>query len=258
MKLHIVSDLHIETRKVYLPVTDADVTVFAGDIGVGIKGIDFAGEHAAATNKPVVYVSGNHEFYYYDMPFVKEMINSWATNELNIKKFHYLDNSECVIEGVRFLGCTLWTNFELFGTEKTQECLSLAGQRLNDFHKIFYGDHIFLPADSLRLHEASVKWLSKKLNEHFDGKTVVVTHHAPSFKSVANHFENNLTSACYASNLEHLIDGKKIALWVHGHMHESFDYMINGTRVVCNPRGYTDRAFVAQNNQYKENLVVEI
>ena len=89
-------------------------------------------------------------------------------------------------------------------------------------------------------------------------KTVVVTHHAPSFKSVISYFETNLTSACFASNLEHLMDGDKVALWVHGHMHTSLDYEVNGTRVICNPRGYTRFGDEQQNNEYKDDLVIEI
>lgn len=258
MKIHIVSDLHIERRVEYLPITDANVTVFAGDIGVGVKGVDFAGEHAFATKKPIIYVCGNHEFYHHEMKGIRKNITAWSSNVLNTNQFHFLDNSECVIDGVRFLGCTLWTDFELFGAERRDECLEYCKNRLNDFYHILLGEKIFTAIDSLNLHQISVQWLEQKINEPFEGKTVVITHHAPSNKSVISYFEKELTSACYASNLEHLMGRERVALWVHGHMHTSIDYVVNGTRVICNPRGYPHWGDEQQNNEYKDDLVVEI
>lgn len=258
MKIHLVSDLHIETRKLYLPPTNADVTIFAGDIGVGVKGVDFAGEHAFATQKPIIYVCGNHEFYHHEINNVRKSIKDWSLDALNTNQFYFLDNSECVIEGVRFLGCTLWTDFMLFGEDNLEQCMVAGNKGLNDFHKIFNCEKKFTPADSLRFHQESVQWLETKVNEPFDGKTVVVTHHAPSFKSVSSYFQKKFKSACYASNLEYLMDGEKIALWVHGHMHTSLDYEVNGTRVLCNPRGYTHWGNEQQNENYKDDLVIEI
>ncbi len=159
---------------------------------------------------------------------------------LKSRMFTFLENDEVVIDGVRFLGCTLWTDFCLYGEEKLEECMDIARELLNDFSLISEHGLSFTPEDSLLLHHQSKDWLSKKLiNETFQGKTVVVTHHCPSWNSVAPKYQSNLLSACFASRLEHLLG--KCKLWIHGHTHESFDYDLKGTRVVCNPRGYVLR-----------------
>jgi Icc-related predicted phosphoesterase len=80
------------------------------------------------------------------------------------------------------------------------------------------------------------------LADPFDGRTVVVTHHAPSSQSVHPRYANDLLTPAFASNLESLMGGDGVALWIHGHMHESYDYGAYGTRVVCNPRGYAPDA----------------
>jgi Icc-related predicted phosphoesterase len=85
-----------------------------------------------------------------------------------------------------------------------------------------------------------VEWLQKKLVERHAGPTVVITHHAPSRKSIHSRFSSSLLNACFVSDVEHLLNGRRVCLWVHGHTHDSFDYVLNGTRVVCNPRGYAD------------------
>jgi Icc-related predicted phosphoesterase len=93
------------------------------------------------------------------------------------------------------------------------------------------------------------------LAEPFDGKTVVVTHHAPSSQSVHPRYARDLLTPAFASNLENLVEGDRVALWIHGHMHESFDYEIYGTRVVCNPRGYAPKAL---NEDFDQIYTIEI
>jgi Icc-related predicted phosphoesterase len=93
------------------------------------------------------------------------------------------------------------------------------------------------------------------LAEPFDGGTVVVTHHAPSSRSVHTRYARDLLSPAFASSLEKLMDGDRALLWVHGHMHDAFDYEIYGTRIVCNPRGYAPYA-LAQG--FMPDLIVEI
>jgi calcineurin-like phosphoesterase family protein len=89
----------------------------------------------------------------------------------------------------------------------------------------------------------------------FDGKTVVVTHHAPSSQSVHPRYANDLLTPAFASNLENLMDGDRAALWIHGHMHDPFDYEIYGTRVVCSPRGYAPNSLTPE---FRPDWVVEV
>jgi Icc-related predicted phosphoesterase len=185
---------------------------------------------------PVIYVPGNHEFYHHDIELIDELKAKTPDN------IHVLDDDQVVIGGVRFLGSILWTDFALFGEADKFFAIHTARQRMTDFSIIQNHGQRFTPEDAIRLHTASRDWLTAMLAEPFAGKTVVITHHAPSSQSVHPRYAHDLLTPAFASNLESLMDGDRAALWVHGHMHESFDYEVDGTRVVCNPRGYAPKA----------------
>jgi predicted phosphodiesterase len=250
MKLLILSDLHLEFSNLLFPANDADVIVLAGDIWKGDNGIYWA--RSAWPNKPIVYVAGNHEFYGKNRLEVLARLRI-AARETGV---HFLDNEYVVIDGVRFLGATLWTDFKLFGEDLKMDCMYEGESSLNDFRVIHEGGGHFSTMDSIRLHEESLAWLTKAIREPFDGKTVVVTHHLPSADSVVPRFKKDLLSACFASKLDHLM-GKPV-LWVHGHTHDNLDYQIRGTRVVCNPRGYCRYEGGGENFDFNQNLIVEI
>lgn len=255
VKLHILSDLHLEFSRFDPIETDADVIVLAGDIWKGANGIRWA--RGQWENKPIIYVPGNHEFYHMErVSTLAEMRD--AAREYGV---HLLDNDEVIIDGpedsVRLLGATLWTDFELGGADAKPWAMHEGGRGLNDFRLINEGEEIFSPQRSIELHRESLSWLDKMLAEPFaSGKTVVVTHHLPSILSVADRFKNDMLSACFASNLDHLFG--KMDLWVHGHTHDTFDYVSNGTRVVCNPRGYQTYSGGPENFGFAPRLVVEI
>jgi Icc-related predicted phosphoesterase len=234
MKLHILNDLHIEFEDFAQPVTDADIVVQAGDIGVGMEGLRWA--EARFPDRPVIYVPGNHEFYHHDLALM-EVLKVQAPDHI-----HVLNDDQVIIDGVRFLGSILWTDFALFGEADRFFAMQQARQQMTDFSIIQNGSQRFTPEDAIRLHTTSRNWLAAMLAEPFDGKTVVVTHHAPSSQSVHPRYANNLLTPAFASNLENLMDGNRAPLWIHGHMHESYDYEIYGARVVCNPRGYAPNA----------------
>lgn len=241
MRIHVLSDLHLE-----LPITpfepcartieQADVIILAGDIGSGAHGVEWAAK--TFLGKPVIYVLGNHEFY---GDHIDDVANACklAARGTNVR---VLDNDATVINSVRFLGTTLWTDFELFGNNPVMIGTALRDAKayLSDFSSIFgsgAGPHRFLtPEETIEFHQASKAWLARKIKEPFDGKTVVVTHHAPSFGSIATRYEQEVISACFASRLDDL--AAHADLWIHGHTHQAFDYEIGKCRVVCNPRGY--------------------
>lgn len=250
MKLYILSDLHLEFSTFEPPATDADVIVLAGDIGKAALGIFWA--RSAFPDKQIVFVPGNHEFYNYERVETLARMRSIALEE----DVHLLDGNEVVISGVRFLGCTLWTDFMLFGEAKKADAMYEGRIFLNDFRVIQEEDKIpFSPARSIELHEQSLAWLKAKLDEPFDGKTIVVTHHLPSEQSVVDRFKDSLLSACFASELGYLFG--KMDLWIHGHTHDNLDYEVNGTRIICNPRGYV--TYSGQENfDFKPALVVEV
>jgi len=265
MKLHIISDLHIEFSQ-YMPSSasyDADVIVLAGDIGVGMKGLEWATKLLNRTNAHIIYIAGNHEFYNYEINSLRKAMKAYCSAPVGWNgddsqhRLHFLDDDEVVIDGVRFLGSTLWTDFQLFGEELKQECMLDGQQRLNDFRLISSGEWAFNAQDSIDLHNKSAAWLKKKLkHEAFDGKTVVVTHHLPSTESVVSRYKDDLLSACFASDLDNLLGHSD--LWIHGHTHDSLDYVKNGTRVVCNPRGYCRFDKDNENSEFDPNLLVDI
>ncbi len=247
MNLHILNDLHIEFEDFVPPATKADVVVLAGDIGVGMEGLRWA--QARFPDKPVIYVPGNHEFYQHDITLIHQLKAEAPDN------IHVLDDDQVVINGVRFLGSTLWTDFALFGEADKFFAMQTARQQMMDFSIIQNHDQRFTPEDAIKLHEASRDWLAIMLADVFDGKTVVVTHHAPSSRSVHPRYTSNLLTPAFASNLDNLMNGSRAELWIHGHMHESFDYEIYGARVICNPRGYSPEAL---NPDFRPDRIVEV
>lgn len=250
MKLHVLSDLHLEFSAFVPPAVEADVIVLAGDIGKGASGIYWA--RSTFPDKPIVYLAGNHEFYGTRRLETLRLLHIAAKQN----GVHFLDDDEVVIGGVRFLGCTLWTDFCLFGREMKERAMQEGKRYLNDF-RVIQEENLehFSPALSIELHEQSLAWLKTKLAESFAGQTVVVTHHLPSIRSVVDRFKNDLLCACFASELGYLFG--KMDLWVHGHTHDNLDYETNGTRVICNPRGYvTSRS--AENSKFNPSLVIEL
>lgn len=255
MRLHILNDLHLEfarwPREVDVNAVDADVTVLAGDIGVGLQGVAWA---LAAIRRPVIYVLGNHE--YYGQRLMPELLAA-ARTKCRGTHVHLLENDAVVIEGVRFLGCTLWTDFALFEEEERNvRAMEVAGMKMGDFRRIMVGRRDggygknklipFTPAMARERHLASRAWLERELATPHDGPTVVVTHHAPSARSLPYQEPSWLLDAAYASDLERLMGEERVRLWVHGHTHLATDYEIKGTRVVSNPRGYVPGEVVGE------------
>jgi hypothetical protein len=174
---------------------------------------------------------------------------------------HVLDDDELVIGGVRFLGTTLWTDFKLFGDgDARAAAIDEAMRLMRDFSRIRIGDAagaLFTPADSAALFERHAGWLERRLDTPHAGPTVVITHHAPSRRSIHPRFAGSLLNACFVSDAERLVGADRAHWWIHGHTHDSFDYVLHGTRVVCNPRGYA-KAGVNENSRFDPDLTVEV
>jgi predicted phosphodiesterase len=253
MKLHVLSDLHLSLAGMAVPDTDADVVVLAGDIARP----DTACAWAHQIRKPAIYVAGNHEFYNGDLQgTLSELRCHGAGSEL-----HVLECDAWTFGGVRFLGATLWSDFRIFGDEPTRaSSMAGAAKLIRDFQRISVDperSRLFTPQDSRALFDRTAAWLDARLQQAFDGPTVVITHHAPSPQSIHPRFAGSLLNGCFVSNLEHLMGGERVRLWIHGHTHDSFDYTVRGTRVLCNPRGYVMQG-VGENAVFDPALVVAL
>jgi len=264
MKIHLLSDLHLEFASFTPPRTDADLVVLAGDIDEGLRGLLWA--RMAFPGQEIVYVAGNHEYHrqYWDQ--LPGQLRAGA-QALGI---HYLEDQAITIDGVRFLGATLWTDFKVHGAEFAAEAQVACQGRLRDYKEIRVmesqnpdanGETVwrgnFLVPEMTRLrHVQSRAWLAEQLAAPFAGPTVVVTHHLPSLRLLSRDRQKFMTAAAYASDLESLMGPAK--LWLHGHGHDSSDCAWRGTRTLCNPRGYPTRAAGHQNRSFNSGLIVDV
>lgn len=228
MRINYFSDVHLEFGEQALPQTDADIVIAAGDIGVFLQGVEWL----KTLGKPVVYVAGNHEFY--NGEYVQVLAN--LRKECAGTNIRFLERDEWFFRGVRFLGCTLWTNLFIDGEEKAVAI----GKTLNDFHKIRFQEAAFNQNQFSQLHQESRSWLEQKLAEPYAGKTVVVTHHAPTEWSWIE-TPNALKKMAYCNDLKWLFHEYEIAAWFHGHVHNQGDYRIADARILSNTRGYVGR-----------------
>jgi predicted phosphodiesterase len=236
MRLRVLSDLHLEhfEGERELPDVEADVVLLAGDIHARTEGLAWAAERFAGV--PVLYVPGNHEFYGACMPALRRELHDRA-RRLGI---YLLDNSGVELDGVRFLGTTLWTDFDLYAGEPGHDAerSRLKAQMLMpDFRVIEQPEgERFTPEASQALHREALAWLETELARPFAGPTVVISHHAPLKACIPSRYWGDPLSAAFASHLEALMG--RMALWIHGHVHDPVTLTCRGTRVIANPGGY--------------------
>jgi predicted phosphodiesterase len=233
-RFRVFSDLHLEFAGWTPPKAAAEAILLAGDIAVGTHGLEWARRHFPDT--PIVYVPGNHEFYGARLPELLESLRAKARQY----EIHFLDGDATVIDGTRFLGTTLWTDYALYGDAPAdlKRAMADAEEDMNDFRMIQLADGQPLRPEIVReIHLTQTQWLSERLAEAFNGPTVVITHHLPHPRSIHPKYAATRYNPCFASDLDHLVRAP-VGLWIHGHTHESIDYVVNGTRVFCNPRGY--------------------
>ncbi|APA70398.1 metallophosphoesterase family protein [Janthinobacterium sp. 1_2014MBL_MicDiv] len=264
MRLLILSDLHHELWRDEAPQPDLalsrpDVVILAGDIDTGSRAIAWATTTFAGL--PVLYVHGNHEGYGHHLDKVRQELRAAAAATGNV---HFLDCGTHVVEDqagnkVRFLGATLWTDFRLLGDDTRQAAMRDAEAAMNDYRRIRLANMGFRKlraADTAMFHAQQKAWLARELAQPFDGRTVVISHMAPSLLSVDDAYGSEAYSPAYASRLDAL--AAQADLWVHGHIHVSRDYRIGNCRVVCNPCGYKTRSGTPQNPRFDANFIVEL
>ena len=264
MNIQLLSDLHLESNPHFTtrPVPGADLLVLAGDIGsyqngsqlltLGIADFGLArfsplpvAQGGAAWPTPVFFIPGNHEYDGLDFDEAHARLRT-ACERLGMV---WLERQTVLLQGVRFIGCTLWTDFDALTTERAftgevtlAEQLKLRGKALRAANFYLKKNHslrggVPLLADAVREQGlASQAWLRQALAVPFEGKTVVVTHFAPSLRSADPRYGLSPGTAGFCNALDDLLPLAQ--LWLHGHLHCPNDYVHNGCRVVANPLGY--------------------
>lgn len=253
MRLWILSDLHLNFSRGWVPteIPSADVAVVAGDVGEGaVESLTWLGR-TIAPNMHVVFVCGNHEFYRRRLPQEVALARNFAQPNV-----HFLENDSVDILGATFSGCTLWTDYELDGQALRDRSMAVAAAGMNDHRLIGWEEPLasrrFRPENAATLHSASREFLDASPSEAAS-LDVVVTHHAPSRRSISPKYRGDPLNVAFASDLEPLIVRREPRLWVHGHVHSRNDYRVGATRVVSNPMGYP-----GENKEFDPALVIEI
>lgn len=265
MRLWVFSDLHSEMSDAWqIPSCPegVDAVVTAGDINSPFsRGVRQLGE-AIPSSIPVFYIPGNHEYYspryLYSMDEADEMAKLDNRAYPNV---HLINMKSHVMNDVRFIGATLWTDYKVEGDQAMS--MNIAKNSMNDHRLILTHREsftIFTPQDALKLHESAVDFIVKELQKPFEGKTVVLTHHCPHPNSIHPKYRGQKLNAAFASDLGWIMEEYAPELWIHGHTHSSMDYMVGKTRVLCNPKGYGPNKFSSEmeNAEFNPFLIVDI
>lgn len=277
MRIQLFSDLHLERYPDFQPdiKADTDVIVLAGDIGSyqsGSRLLDadfglarFSPLRPGASKARVLFVPGNHEFdaLEYDEAYVRLR----ATCErLGIT---WLDGEVMVLDGVRFIGSTLWSDFEALAVKESDpvkrdkaldKAFRAANYYLSKNSTLKDGERLLAP-ELRALSLACQSWLREMLAKPFNGATVVVTHFAPSLLSADPRYGLTAGTAGFCNGLDALFPQADV--WMHGHLHCMNDYVVEGTnlegpwrcRVVANPLGYFSKG---EQEAFRPGLVIEV
>ena len=284
MKIKLVSDLHLEFSDINIQNDqNYDVLILGGDIMIAQDlhdhiAADFnpysAGSFTDLTRKQervqrfrdffkrcsfqfphVIYIMGNHEFYHGKFYAAIDYMREECAKYPNV---YMLEQDMKIIDDVVFVGGTLWTDMN----DRDPLTMNAIKDLMNDFRIIRNDKREYAKMSALDVairHDKTLGYIKLIVQEHKDKRCVVVGHHAPSFKSVSEQYASQtLMNGGYASDLsEFIMDHPQIKLWTHGHMHQPFDYVIGGTRVVCNPRGYESDGY-SENSGWNPNIVLEV
>lgn len=259
MKLALVSDIHLEFGPINFQNTEnADVLILSGDILISQELHDFPKDTTVVNNisdrynkvkiyrdflqfcsdnfKHVIYVAGNHEFYHGKFPIGIRYLREEAKNYSNV---YFMENDTMKIDDVLFIGCTLWTDMN----RNDPITVYQVSEYMNDYRIIRNSDKNYRKLssrDTLERNTESFKFISDTVKNNPNEKIVVVTHMSPSRQSTHPRYKDDYhTNGGYSSQYdEFIMDNPQIKVWTHGHTHDSYDYTIGTTRILCNPRGY--------------------
>lgn len=247
--VRVLSDAHQEFGPLEdIPVFPEDsktVMVLAGDIGQATKKHTFLPllQECEERFAQTLYVLGNHEYYDSSLLRARDKIQA-VVDHAGLKKVHVWDDSGIYKRyKVVFIGATLWTDFD----KADPHCMMMARGGMNDYNYIRTGPTVGTPyqrkaspADMLIRHREARPWMLDEIKKWKDQgyRTVVISHHLPSFQCIHENYRGDRGNPCYASELGNEICDLEPNVWIHGHTHEANDFMLAKTRIICNPRGY--------------------
>jgi Icc-related predicted phosphoesterase len=259
MRILVMSDLHLDQNPVWgFPeeFPPHDVAVFPGDItsSTRLSMKLLSNLHPLRNIDTIVFTPGNHEFYGSDLAD-EIRVNIEYRSEMTKQTGVHAGNVQ--VEDVLFIPATLWTDYDLQMSQA--ESMIDAERGLNDHRCIKYLGGPLRAKDLLELHKLDLAHIKRSLESH-DGRSVVVTHHAPHPGSISPQFHGDQLNPAFVSCLSDFIHELQPTLWIHGHVHTSNDYMVGKTRVLCNPKGYGPRrmGYPSENPRFNPELVVEI
>lgn len=257
----IMSDLHLEFKYFFIPEVENEketIVILAGDIGLIKKEHTYRDfiNNTCDRFKNVIWINGNHEFYGANFPTA--LTKLWNAT-LDHENLYVVDKETVVINGIAFVCATMWTNFD----NNNVMTMEQAGFYMNDYKQIRTGPlseswkRKLRPVDTLADHRLAVKYIFSEIVKQKESgkKVVVVTHHLPSFQSIAKEFRGDSLNGAYASELFEDIMETQPDVWIHGHSHASMDYYIDETRIINNPRGYAPDDL---NKEFNDTLIIEL
>ncbi|MBC7601803.1 MAG: metallophosphoesterase [Ramlibacter sp.] len=271
MKIQLLSDLHLEVHPHFFPrpAPGADFLVLAGDVGSYQNGsqlheADFGLARFSPKQGwpvPVIYVPGNHEYDSLDFDEAHARLRE-TCERLGII---WLERETMEVAGIRFIGTTLWADFDALVTDGDRAQSSPAAI-LKKREKAFRAANFYLQktgttrngepmlAEQWRDHSlVCQQWLRDALATPFDGTTVVITHFAPTLLSADPRYGLRPGTAGFCNSLDELLPLAQF--WLHGHLHCQFDYVAQGCRVIANTLGYAAKG---EQEGFREQLLIDI
>jgi len=250
LSIHLSSDIHLEFTDEFPEPPVADVGIFAGDIGL-VSDLERLGDFFTEMKtryEHIIWIMGNHEFYHMDYTQALKDAES-LSKKLGI---HLMDielgTDNLEIDGVKFWGSTLWTDFkneDWFVQRKSKETI-------NDFHNIKVGE-------SRSLSVIEVANINKRTREAINWDAdVIITHFAPVVVPHPNFPLNDLSYYFCNTGLEEQIINSDVKIWMYGHTHHSTDFVLGDTRVIANCHGFKSRWSISEGSGYDPDLIIEI
>lgn len=262
MNIGYISDLHTECNKFGVNFSHPlDILIICGDVGqksylvkqVIVDILKKLPEHAQ-----IIYVLGNHEYVY---QVFDEVLMSYRNEFKELKRVIILEKESVVINGVKFIGTTLWSGFNNKNNETVEKInrkimdygIKIRNPDSNNENYLLNFDHEFIYDEFIKCK----KFLEDELSKKHSGRVIVITHYPPHQNSKNPNFLNDVASDYYCNHLPELFNLERVDFWIHGHTHYSADYQINKTNVLSNPRGRT-RKGILENDSFNMSNYIEM